>query len=464
MANTSAEREAGTSTEREQWGSRLGFVLAAAGSAIGLGNIWRFPYLAGEGGGGAFVLIYLLCVLLIGMPYLYAELSLGRNSQRNPVGAIKSITGGGSAWILVGGFCVLAGFVILSYYSVVAGWAVGYAAKDIIAPTMGFQEFAASPGMVIALLGVFLLLTFLVVVGGIEEGIERWAKILLPILFVLILLVIFRAVTLEGAMEGLAFYLVPDFSEITFSLVVAALGQAFFTLSLGMGAMITYGSYLPKGEDIAVSGIYVVLFNTLIALMAGLMIFPAIFAMGADPETGPALVFVVLPKVFAQMPLGGLVSVLFFLLLSIAALTSSISLLEVVVSYFVDEKEWSRQKSVWIIGSVVFLMAIPSALSQGAAGAFTDMSYLFGESGLFGQNNFLGILDYLIGSAGLAVGAFLLSVFIGWVWGADYAAEELVSGSRVMTQGLVDVWTFMMRYVIPVVVFGIVMGYVFDYL
>ena len=453
-----------TSEDREQWGSQIGFILAAAGSAIGLGNIWRFPYLAGEGGGGAFVLIYLLCIALVGMPYLFGELSLGRNSQRNPVGAIKSITGGGSAWVLVGGFCVLAGFVILSYYSVVAGWAVGYAVKDIIAPSMGFQEFAASPWLVISLLGVFLLFTVLVVLGGIEEGIERWAKILLPVLLVLILLIIFRAVTLKGAMEGLAFYLVPDFSKITFEQVIAALGQAFFTLSLGMGAMITYGSYLPKEEDIVASGGYVVIFNTLIALMAGFMIFPAIFAMGADPETGPALVFVVLPEVFAQMPLGGLVSFLFFLLLSIAALTSGISLLEVVVSYFVDETQWSRQKSVWIVGTVVFLMAIPSALSQGASEAFSDMSYLFGESGLFGQNNFLGILDYLIGSAGLAVGAFFLSIFIGWVWGADVAADELVEGSSIMNRGLVNAWIFMMRYIIPVVVLGIVMGYVFGVL
>jgi len=453
-----------TSEDREQWGSQIGFILAAAGSAIGLGNIWRFPYLAGEGGGGAFVLIYLLCIALVGMPYLFGELSLGRNSQRNPVGAIKSITGGGSAWVLVGGFCVLAGFVILSYYSVVAGWAVGYAVKDIIAPSMGFQEFAASPWLVISLLGVFLLFTFLVVLGGIEEGIERWAKILLPVLLVLILLIIFRAVTLKGAMEGLAFYLVPDFSKITFEQVIAALGQAFFTLSLGMGAMITYGSYLPKEEDIVASGGYVVIFNTLIALMAGFMIFPAIFAMGADPETGPALVFVVLPEVFAQMPLGGLVSFLFFLLLSIAALTSGISLLEVVVSYFVDETQWSRQKSVWIVGTVVFLMAIPSALSQGASETFSDMSYLFGESGLFGQNNFLGILDYLIGSAGLAVGAFFLSIFIGWVWGADIAADELMEGSSIMNQGLVNAWIFMMRYIIPVVVLGIVMGYVFGVL
>jgi len=443
--------------EREEWSSQIGFILAAAGSAIGLGNIWRFPYLAGEGGGGAFVLIYLLCVVLIGMPYLFAELSLGRNSQRNPVGAIKSITGGGSAWIIVGGFCVLAGFIILSYYSVVAGWAVGYAVKDVIAPTMGFEAFAASPGLNIGLLASFLLLTVLVVVGGVEQGIERWAKILLPILFALILLVILRSVTLEGATEGVAFYLVPDFSAITFDMVIAALGQAFFTLSLGMGAMITYGSYLPKREDIAASGGYVVVFNTLIALMAGFMIFPAIFAMDADPETGPALVFVVLPEVFSQMPLGGVVSFLFFVLLSIAALTSSISLLEVVVSYFVDEKDWSRKKSVTIIGSLAFLMAIPSALSQGAVGVFSDLSFLFGD--FFGAASFLGILDYLVGSAGLAVGAFFLSIFIGWVWGADEAADELVEGSSLFTGGLLRAWVFMMRYVIPVVILVIIAGY-----
>ncbi len=452
-----------TSTaDREEWTSRIGFILAAAGSAIGLGNIWRFPYLAGEGGGGAFVLIYLLCILLIGMPYLFGELSLGRNSQRNPVGAIKSITGGGSAWILVGGFCVLAGFIILSYYSVIAGWAVGYAVKDLIAPAMGFEEFAASPWLVISLLGVFLLMTFFVVVGGIEQGIERWAKILLPILFVLMIFVIIRAVTLDGAAEGIAFYLLPDFSKVSLDLVIAALGQAFFTLSLGMGAMITYGSYLSKSEDIAVSGGYVVLFNTVIALMAGLMIFPAIFAMGVDPATGPALVFVVLPEVFAQMPLGGVVGFLFFVLLSIAALTSSISLLEVVVSYFVDETSWSRTKSVWVIGAFVFLMAIPSALSQGAVASLTDMSYLFGEGGIFGQTSFLGILDYLVGSAGLALGAFLLSVFIGWVWGADQAVEELKLGSGWMTNPVISTWVFLMRYVIPIIVFLIVVANVFN--
>ena len=436
---------------REQWGSRIGFVLAAAGSAIGLGNIWRFPYLAGEGGGGAFVMVYLLFIFCIGMPYLYAELALGRNSQRNPVGAIESIVGKRSVWLLVGAFCVLAGFIILSYYSVIAGWAVGYAVKDVIAPGMGFEEFAASPVLVISLLAVFLALTLLVVVGGVEQGIERWSKILLPILFVLILLVIFRSVTLEGAGEGIAFYLFPDFSGLTLDIVIAALGQAFFTLSLGMGAMITYGSYLSKKENIATSGIYVVIFNTMIALMAGFMIFPAIFAIGVDPTTGPALVFVVLPEVFSQMPLGSVVGVTFFILLSIAALTSSISLLEVVVSYFVDEQEWSRNKSVLIIGGLVFIMAIPSALSQGAVD-------FLGEGGFFGERDFLSFMDYYVGSVGLALGAFFLSIFIGWIWGADEAAQELLQGSNLSSRVL-TVWMFMIRYILPLVVLVIIIGY-----
>jgi len=438
---------------REQWGSRLGFILAAAGSAIGLGNIWRFPYLAGEGGGGAFVLVYLICILGIGMPYLFAELALGRNSQRNPVGAIQAIVGKRSAWLIVGGFCVLAGFIILSYYSVIAGWAVGYAVKDIIAPGMGFEDFVASPAMVITLLGVFLGITLLVVLGGVEQGIERWSKILLPILLVLILLVIFRSVTLEGAGEGISFYLMPDFSGLTTEIIIAALGQAFFTLSLGMGAMITYGSYLSKKENIATSGIYVVVFNTVIALMAGFMIFPAIFAMGVAPDTGPALVFVVLPEVFSQMPLGHLVGVTFFILLSIAALTSSISLLEVVVSYFVDERSWSRKKSVLIIGGITFLMAIPSALSQGAVSSLS-------AGGIFGPDTgFLGFMDYYVGSVGLAFGAFFLSIFIGWVWGADEAAQEMMQGSNLSAQVL-SIWMFVIRYIIPIVVLIIIIGYI----
>ncbi len=447
-------------SKRGIWNSRIGFVFAAAGSAVGLGNIWRFPYVTGESGGGAFVIIYLICVALICVPYLFAELSLGRHHQRNPVGAIKAITGP-SGWLLVGGLCVVAGMMILSYYSVVAGWAIGYVAKDVIAPHTSFEEFIASPGMVITLLALFLGLTLYVVIGGVQQGIERWAKVLMPMLVVLMFVVIIRSVTLEGAAEGISFYLYPDFSEVGFQTIMVALGQAFFSLSLGMGTMITYGSYLPKRENILNSGGYVAVFDTSIAILAGFMIFPAIFALGFDPAHGPALVFVILPEVFAEMPLGGLVGVLFFLLLSIGALTSSISLLEVVVAYFIDEKKWSRKKSVLTIGILAFILAIPSALSQGATGFLSDMSYLFGEEGLFGQNDFLSILDFFFGSLFLAVGAFFISIFVGWVWGAHYAAEEIQQGSS-FGGTLMKVWIFMLRYICPAFIFIVIMGMLFD--
>lgn len=446
--------------KRGIWNTRIGFVFAAAGSAVGLGNIWRFPYVTGESGGGAFVIIYLICIALICVPYLFAELSLGRHHQRNPVGAIKAITGP-SGWLLVGGLCIVAGLMILSYYSVVAGWAIGYVAKDVIAPQTSFEEFIASPGMVITLLAIFLGLTLYVVVGGVQQGIERWAKILMPLLVVLMFLVIIRSVTLEGASEGIAFYLYPDFSEVGFQTIMVALGQAFFSLSLGMGAMVTYGSYLPKRENILSSGGYVAVFDTSIAILAGFMIFPAIFALGGNPAEGPALVFVILPEVFAEMPLGGLVGILFFLLLSIGALTSSISLLEVVVAYFIDEKKWSRKKSVYTIGVLAFILAVPSALSQGATGFLSDMSYLFGEAGLFGQNDFLSILDFFFGSLFLAVGAFFISIFVGWVWGAQYAAEEIQQGSN-FTGTLMKVWIFMLRYICPTFIFIVVLGMLFD--
>lgn len=440
-----------TNTQRDAWGSRIGFVLAAAGSAVGLGNIWRFPYVAGESGGGMFVLIYLICVVFISVPYLFAELSLGRHKHRNPVGAIMAIKGR-SAWMLIGFLCITAGLVILSYYGVIAGWAIGYVAKDVIAPGVPFGEFIATPALVIPLLALFLGLTLYVVTGGIQQGIERWAKLLMPLLLVLMLIIIIRSLTLEGASEGIAFYLMPDLSQISGAVVLTALGQAFFSLSLGMGAMITYGSYLNKQENIATSGGYVAVFDTSIAILAGFMIFPAVFALGMEPDAGPALVFEILPAVFAEMPMGAFIGVLFFLLLSIGALTSSISLLEVVVSYFIDEQKWSRMNSVLTIGAIAFVLAIPSALSQGAVGWLSDLSWLFGEGGLLGQNDFLGILDYFFGSLFLAIGAFFISIFVGWVWGAQEAVKEIQQGSN-FTGWLVTVWVFMLRWVCPLFIF-----------
>lgn len=451
---------ANTSDDREQWGSRLGFILAAAGSAIGLGNIWRFPYVTADNGGGAFVVVYLVCIALICVPYLFAELALGRNSQKNPVGAIAAIKKG-TPWMLVGGLCVITGVFILSYYGVVAGWALGYIFKAFVAPGVEsatyFESFVADATTVIPLAGVFMLITIFVVYGGVEDGIERWAKVLMPILLVLMLVVIFRAVTLPGAGEGLSFYLNPDFSKIDGPVVLAGLGQAFFSLSLGMGAMITYGSYLPKRENLIVSGGYVALFDTVIALLAGLMIFPALFAMDMQAESGgPALIFVVLPEVFAEMPLGSFISAVFFILLSIAALTSMISLLEVVISYFVDETSWARQGIVWVMGGVIFLFGIPAGLSQGAVPVLSDMSWLVGNQ-LFGDSpSFLDIMDFIWGNISLALGALLISVFVGWVWGAGQAVEELQQGSGETFTGVwPSIWSGFLKYVCPVVIAAI---------
>jgi NSS family neurotransmitter:Na+ symporter len=368
--------------------------------------------------------------------------------------------------VLVGGLCVLTGFFILSYYGVVAGWAFGYIFKGFVAPDVEsatfFAEFIADPMRVLPLTGIFMLFTIGVVYGGVEQGIERWAKVLMPVLLVLMLVVIFRAVTLPGAGEGLEFFLNPDFSQIDGTVVLEALGQAFFSLSLGMGAMITYGSYLPKRENLLVSGGYVALFDTAIALLSGLMIFPAVFAMGQDPGEGAALVFVTLPGVFDAMPLGTFIGTLFFILLSIAALTSMVSLLEVVISYFVDETDWTREGIVWVMGGLIFAFGIPSGLSQGAVPFLSDMSWLVGDQ-IFGEApSFLDILDFLWGNISLALGALLISVFVGWVWGTGRAIEELQAGDEDMFRGaLVSTWSFFLKYVCPVVIAAILGGILF---
>jgi len=302
------------SIQRGQWSSRIGFILAAAGSAIGLGNIWRFPYVVGQNGGAAFVLLYLIFVLIIGLPYMFAELALGRSAQRNPVGSINSIRPN-SLWKLVGYLGVLTGVGILSFYGVVAGWTFGYIFKMGFGDVSDFGNFVADPWTVVLLFAFFILLTSTIVYGGVEGGIEKWSKILMPILFILLIALIIYSNTLDGSVKGLVFYLQPDFSKITGKVALEALGQAFFSLSLGMGLMITYGSYLSKKENIITSAVYIGIFDTIIAIMAGLIIFPALFAMGASPDQGPALVFEVLPQLFSQMPGGQIVGMFFFILL-----------------------------------------------------------------------------------------------------------------------------------------------------
>ncbi len=434
--------------ERGQWSSKIGFILAAAGSAIGLGNVWRFPYVTGQNGGAAFVFVYLGCVLLIGLPYLYAELALGRYAQKNPVGAIASIRPN-SPWVWVGGLGVVTGLFILSFYSVIAGWTFGYIFKMLMHSHMEFASFVANTPVVIFLFALFILFTVLVVYGGVQEGIEKWSKILMPVLFFLLLILIIYVNFLPGSGKGLAFYLKPDFSKITGKVVLAALGQAFFSLSLGMGLMITYGSYISRQDNLFTSGIWVAFADTLIAIMAGLIIFPALFAMGQNPAAGPGLVFQVLPAVFEKMPGGIFIGAVFFVLLSIAALTSTISLLEVPTAFLVDEKRVARKIAVWLVGGATFLLGLPSALSQGAVDWLSKP--------ILWRKEFLSLIDFLFGNISLVVGALLLSIFVGWVWGARQAAAEMSQGYH-GSPIIVKIWIFLIRFVVPVFIFIILLN------
>jgi NSS family neurotransmitter:Na+ symporter len=438
---------------RDTWGSKLAFVLAAAGSAIGLGNIWGFPTVAGANGGAAFLVIYLVAVAFIGAPVMLAELIIGRRTQRNPVGAFKALAPD-SAWVFLGGLGVLTGIVILSFYSVIAGWTLAYVIKAMsgtfTAGTDTAEIFGHVAGDALPAIGwhfLFMVITISVVIGGVRDGIERWTKILMPALFVILLLLVARAVTLPNAGVGLDFYLKPDFSRITPAVVLAAVGQAFFSLSLGMGAMITYGSYITKKDDLVSSAAWVTGFDTVIAIMAGLIIFPTLFSAGLEPGTGgPGMVFVVLTSLLGSIPpapYGGIIfGTLFFMLLAIAALTSSVSLLEVASAWLIDERKVPRKKAAITIGAIAFVLGIPSALANGAVDWLTSVPGI----GL----DFLSFLFTLFGQYSLVIGALFISIFIGWVWGVRAAGEEVRANDGKFPLG--GLWVFLIRYVAPLAI------------
>jgi len=432
--------------EREYWGSKIGFILAAAGSAVGLGNIWRFPYVAGESGGGIFILIYLICVVVLGLPIMLAELTIGRFSRRNPVGAFKVIKPG-KPWFMVGGLGVLTGFLILSFYGVVAGWTLGYLIHSLKGSlsnlpaeqiSQHFDKFAADPtSTILCFIGV-IILTTLIVARGITGGIERWSKILMPMLFIMLVIVMLRSLTLPGAWDGIKFIFWPDFSKLEQSVMMKAMGQAFFSLSLGMGAMLTYGSYLSKKENMPGSSLMIGGLDLLIAILGGMAIFPALFAFGLNPEEGTGLVFKTLPAIFNKIPLGIVIMPVFFLLLLVAALTSTISLLEVITSYFIDEKKWRRAKAASLMGILTIIIGIPSALSTGLLSAkkigFDPM----------------GIIEHLSADYMLPIGAFFLSIFVGFFWKKNAVLKEVKQGRGAFRLG--EIWIFILRFIAPFIV------------
>lgn len=445
---------------RGAFGSRIGFILAAAGSAVGLGNIWGFPMQVGQGGGAAFVLVYLVCVFLICAPIMMAELLIGRRGRKDPVGSFRVLRPG-KAWWLAGMLGVMAGVGILSFYSVIAGWTVAYIWYTASGAVSGspeaiggfFGQFTANAGLNIGLTTAVLAVTAAILLGGVRDGIERMTKIMMPALFVLLILLVIRAVTLPGAAEGLAFYLRPDMSKVLHLPVInAALGQAFFSLSLGMGAMITYGSYLPKETNLASAAAWVVVLDTCVALIAGFIIFPAGFSIaGFDPAGGgPGLIFAVLPRLFATMPGGDLFGGAFFIMLTLAALTSMISLLEVPTSHLIDSHGWSRRNAVLALTGLTLLLAIPSALGNGASAFFTSLPGL--------GMDFLSLMATVWNNFALPIGGLLTALFVGHVLRLDESVAELAHEGRPMPAA--RVWIFLVRWVCPLAI-GLIIVFTF---
>jgi NSS family neurotransmitter:Na+ symporter len=438
-----------------QWTSRFGFVLAVAGSAVGLGNIWRFPYIAGTYGGGAFVLVYLLSVFLVGLPIMMAEILMGRRGRRNPVATMQLLgeeeTGFGQ-WRWIGIMGIVAGFLILSFYSVIGGWAVAYlflgaagsfaeAGKDSVDAI--FAGLVSAPVKTTFWHTLFMAVTVLVVARGVERGLERAVRFMMPALVALLLLLLGYSMTAGKFAQGLDFLFAPRFDELTAQGVLAALGQSFFSLSVGMGAIMAYGAYLPEEESIAKASIAVVVADTAVSVLAALVIFPIVFANGLDPGAGPGLVFRSLPLAFGSMPGGTVIAVIFFLLVTFAALTSAISLMEPAVAYFMETRGWPRPRAAVLVGTAIWALGLFTVLSFGP---WSDLRFLRGT--IFDN------LDFLTNNIMLPLGGFAIVVFAGWVMARNSTTDELDPEAGAGYRA----WRLLARYVAPVAVVAILLN------
>lgn len=421
-------------SDRAVWGSRLGLIMSAAGSAVGLGNLWRFPYVAAQEGGGAFLLIFLLLTAFIGFTLILVEMALGKKTRSDPVGALKSIH---PKFAFIGGIGVLAAAVIVPYYSVVGSWITYYLVSFLTGENISdygqyFEKFSSSAYLPLLYLLIFLFSSAYIVYSGVEKGIEKYNKIIMPLLFLLLLILMVRSVTLENAVEGVKYFLYPDFSKVTPQTFLVALGQSFFSLSVGMGAYITYGSYIRDEEDLFKSTYPVPILDTSVSVLAGLTIFPAVFAFGIEMNAGPGLVFITLPEIFSTLPFGAFFGLVFFILLFFAAITSNISLMEVFVSFMGDQLKIHRKKAVILFGMYCFIIGILVSLSFGTLNGFK----IHGLN-LFDQLDFLAS-NILLPSCGL-----LACIAVGWFLGP----EKLGVFKNKYAQAA---FSFMVKYIAPV--------------
>ncbi len=435
-------------SKRDSFGSRMGVIMAAAGSAVGLGNIWRFPYILGENGGGAFLIIYLVIIFSIGIPVMMSELVIGRRSQRNPVGAFRALAPR-KPWFLVGMMGIVAAFMILAFYTAVAGWTLEYIYQTLKGGFVGkssaelsgmFESFRSESLRPALWFSVFMIATAAIVLAGVRKGIEKSTKILMPLLLVLLVFMCIKSLTLPGAGKGVEFLFRPDFSKITGTTVLMALGQAFFSLSIGMGTLITYGSYIPKDNKLGSTAVQVSMVDLMIAVLAGLAIFPAVFAFGISPSSGESLTFIVLPSIFQQMTGGMIFAFTFFFLLAIAALTSTISVLEVIVAYFSEQLNLSRRTAIIIATASMFILGISSSLSWG----------VMSNVKLFGLNIF-DLFNYTTANILLPLGGLFIVAFLGWFFPGRETRDELSNGGTLRLR-YYSLYRFAIRFLAPLAI------------
>lgn len=438
---------------RDGFVSKFGILVALAGSAVGLGNLWRFPYVVGTNGGAAFIIIYLACVLFLALPIMYAEFIIGRRSGANVFGAYK-VLAPGTKWCNVGYICVICCIAIISFYSVVGGWTIDYLWKaltfqftDVDQQFLGgmFNSVVTESYRPLFFLLVFLAFTALIVAAGVKDGIERYTKVMMPLLFVMVIIIAIRSITLPGAEAGLSFLFKPDFSKVTAHTFMDALGQAFFSLSVGAGTVITYASYVNKKENLVGISMQTALADTMFAIIAGLAIMPAVFSFGIAPGEGPGLVFITLPYIFAQLPFGSILAIIFFFILFIAAITSSISMLEVIVAFMTEEFKWSRKLSIVLSLAVVITLGVLCSLSQGV---LNDVKIL--------GNNIFDLFDKSSSNVLLPLGGLFAVIFVGWrLKRAEYTDEITSGGLHKFSPLLLNILLFFIKYIAPIVVLTI---------